>query len=150
MAASACIGRHTSVLLSGGCVFKPRTAFQSLSTQLLAPNCSARVTTEKKPQWQQTKKFSRSSRKYAAVQPAPQAEAYLASGAIKPGKGLIDLKKVLVIGSGGLSIGQAGEFDYSGTADAFCLLSTCSSKARFEGRLIQLLISLQGHKHSRP
>lgn len=27
-----------------------------------------------------------------------------------------DFKKVLVIGSGGLSIGQAGEFDYSGTA----------------------------------
>ena len=26
-----------------------------------------------------------------------------------------DLQKVLVVGSGGLSIGQAGEFDYSGT-----------------------------------
>ena len=26
----------------------------------------------------------------------------------------VDVKKVLVIGSGGLSIGQAGEFDYSG------------------------------------
>ena len=26
----------------------------------------------------------------------------------------MDVKKVLVIGSGGLSIGQAGEFDYSG------------------------------------
>jgi hypothetical protein len=48
------------------------------------------------------------------VQPAPKAEAYLSSGAIKPGKNLVDVKKVLVIGSGGLSIGQAGEFDYSG------------------------------------
>lgn len=28
---------------------------------------------------------------------------------------LTDLKKVLVLGSGGLSIGQAGEFDYSGS-----------------------------------
>ncbi|DAA77623.1 TPA_exp: Uncharacterized protein A8136_6169 [Trichophyton benhamiae CBS 112371] len=28
---------------------------------------------------------------------------------------LVDVKKVLVIGSGGLSIGQAGEFDYSGS-----------------------------------
>lgn len=28
----------------------------------------------------------------------------------------MDVKKVLVIGSGGLSIGQAGEFDYSGTS----------------------------------
>ena len=29
----------------------------------------------------------------------------------------MDVKKVLVIGSGGLSIGQAGEFDYSGMAE---------------------------------
>lgn len=29
----------------------------------------------------------------------------------------IDVKKVLVVGSGGLSIGQAGEFDYSGNMD---------------------------------
>lgn len=28
-----------------------------------------------------------------------------------------DVKKVLVVGSGGLSIGQAGEFDYSGTSN---------------------------------
>ena len=30
---------------------------------------------------------------------------------------LVDVKKVLVIGSGGLSIGQAGEFDYSGARE---------------------------------
>ena len=48
------------------------------------------------------------------MQHAPQAEAYLASGAIEPRKNLVDVKKVLVIGSGGLTIGQAGEFDYSG------------------------------------
>lgn len=29
-----------------------------------------------------------------------------------------DVKKVLVVGSGGLSIGQAGEFDYSGECPA--------------------------------
>jgi hypothetical protein len=29
----------------------------------------------------------------------------------------VDVKKVLVVGSGGLSIGQAGEFDYSGKYD---------------------------------
>ncbi|KAI5284175.1 carbamoyl-phosphate synthase (glutamine-hydrolyzing) cpa2, partial [Ascosphaera acerosa] len=50
----------------------------------------------------------------AAEQPPPNAEAYLASGAIKGSGNLVDVKKVLVIGSGGLSIGQAGEFDYSG------------------------------------
>lgn len=34
---------------------------------------------------------------------------------VKP-KQNVDVKKVLVIGSGGLSIGQAGEFDYSGSS----------------------------------
>ena len=37
---------------------------------------------------------------------------------------MVDVKKVLVIGSGGLSIGQAGEFDYSGK-----LRSLCSNRA---------------------
>lgn len=32
-----------------------------------------------------------------------------------------DVKKVLVVGSGGLSIGQAGEFDYSGESQLFCV-----------------------------
>ncbi|KAK3372522.1 hypothetical protein B0H63DRAFT_299773 [Podospora didyma] len=49
-----------------------------------------------------------------AAQPAPDPKAYLASGVIKP-REHIDVKKVLVIGSGGLAIGQAGEFDYSGS-----------------------------------
>jgi len=47
-------------------------------------------------------------------QKAPSAEAYINSGAVGGAKNLVDVKKVLVIGSGGLSIGQAGEFDYSG------------------------------------
>lgn len=45
---------------------------------------------------------------------APNAEAYLASGVVNKVENRVDVKKVLVIGSGGLSIGQAGEFDYSG------------------------------------
>ena len=49
----------------------------------------------------------------SAAQPAPNAKAYLDSGVIKPQQN-VDVKKVLVIGSGGLAIGQAGEFDYSG------------------------------------
>jgi carbamoyl-phosphate synthase large subunit len=49
-----------------------------------------------------------------AAQPAPDPKAYLQSGVVKP-KQHVDVKKVLVIGSGGLAIGQAGEFDYSGT-----------------------------------
>ncbi|KAI0164811.1 carbamoyl-phosphate synthase [Xylariaceae sp. FL1272] len=50
----------------------------------------------------------------AVAQQAPNPKAYLESGVIKP-KELVDVKKVLVIGSGGLAIGQAGEFDYSGS-----------------------------------
>jgi carbamoyl-phosphate synthase large subunit len=49
-----------------------------------------------------------------ATQEAPNAQAYLNSGVIAGARDLVDVKKVLVIGSGGLSIGQAGEFDYSG------------------------------------
>ena len=48
------------------------------------------------------------------TQTAPSAEAYLKSGVIKGAANPVNVKKVLVIGSGGLSIGQAGEFDYSG------------------------------------
>lgn len=48
-----------------------------------------------------------------ATQAAPNAQAYLQSGVVKP-REHVDVKKVLVIGSGGLAIGQAGEFDYSG------------------------------------
>lgn len=51
----------------------------------------------------------------AQVQPAPSAKAYLESGVVKGAANPVNVKKVLVIGSGGLSIGQAGEFDYSGS-----------------------------------
>lgn len=50
----------------------------------------------------------------AAQEQAASAKSYLASGAVKGAGELVDVSKVLVIGSGGLSIGQAGEFDYSG------------------------------------
>ncbi|CAH0019480.1 unnamed protein product [Clonostachys rhizophaga] len=50
----------------------------------------------------------------ASTQEAPNPKAYLDSGVIKP-KQTVSVKKVLVIGSGGLAIGQAGEFDYSGS-----------------------------------
>ena len=49
-----------------------------------------------------------------ATATAPNSKAYLESGAIAGAQNLVDVKKVLVIGSGGLAIGQAGEFDYSG------------------------------------
>ncbi|KAM7189992.1 hypothetical protein V8F20_009926 [Naviculisporaceae sp. PSN 640] len=60
--------------------------------------------------------FARSAPRSSAgaTQSAPDPKAYLSSGVIKP-KEFVDVKKVLVIGSGGLAIGQAGEFDYSGS-----------------------------------
>ena len=64
---------------------------------------------------QQLRSFSSAISRLASESTnAPSAESYLASGIVKPGRNLVDVKKVLVIGSGGLSIGQAGEFDYSG------------------------------------
>ncbi|KAK4159157.1 hypothetical protein QBC43DRAFT_327684 [Cladorrhinum sp. PSN259] len=64
----------------------------------------------------QKRLFSRSARCASAgvSQAAPNTKAYIQSGVIKP-KEFVDVKKVLVIGSGGLAIGQAGEFDYSGS-----------------------------------
>lgn len=64
----------------------------------------------------QKRLFSVSRAACAGVaQQAPNPKAYLESGVVKP-REHIDVKKVLVIGSGGLAIGQAGEFDYSGMA----------------------------------
>ena len=57
---------------------------------------------------------NRSSRRTLTGQETPSAQAYIDSGILSGSKNLVDVKKVLVIGSGGLSIGQAGEFDYSG------------------------------------
>ena len=58
--------------------------------------------------------FSNTALQNDRTQQAPSAKAYLESGVIKGAANPVDVKKVLVIGSGGLSIGQAGEFDYSG------------------------------------
>jgi len=58
--------------------------------------------------------FSSSVARNDQSQVAPNAKAYLESGVIKGAANPVNVKKVLVIGSGGLSIGQAGEFDYSG------------------------------------
>jgi hypothetical protein len=63
-------------------------------------------------QWKRN--ISHSARKNITGQEAPSAGAYISSGVLSGQKNLVDVKKVLVIGSGGLSIGQAGEFDYSG------------------------------------
>lgn len=77
--------------------------------------------------------FSSSVVRLDQTQTAPNAKAYLESGVIKGAANPVDVKKVLVIGSGGLSIGQAGEFDYSGLfspswneSQMFCEESLCA------------------------
>lgn len=56
----------------------------------------------------------------ASAAAAAKAKTYAGAGILRPGsKQLVDVEKVLVIGSGGLSIGQAGEFDYSGMCFSF-------------------------------
>lgn len=113
MATSArCLRQVSSTLLQQARTVVARPSVRAFSTQFAQKN--NHLLAPKDPYWLQTRKFTRSTRRYAAVQEAPRAEAYLASGVIEPGKNLVDVKKVLVIGSGGLSIGQAGEFDYSG------------------------------------
>lgn len=113
MATSArCLRQVSSTLLQQARPIVARPLVRAFSTQLAQKH--DHLLAPKHPYWLQTRKFTRSTRRYAAVQEAPRAEAYLASGVIEPGKNLVDVKKVLVIGSGGLSIGQAGEFDYSG------------------------------------
>ena len=63
------------------------------------------------PRW---RLFSTSYPRRITGEEAPSAKAYINSGVIAGAKNPVNVKKVLVIGSGGLSIGQAGEFDYSG------------------------------------
>ncbi|KAF2403892.1 carbamoyl-phosphate synthase large subunit [Trichodelitschia bisporula] len=65
--------------------------------------------------YRQTRGFTAVASKRVESQEAPNSQAYLNSGAIAGARDLVDVKKVLVIGSGGLAIGQAGEFDYSGS-----------------------------------
>lgn len=73
-----------------------------------------RYPTKPRTQQKHVRPFSQVTALRNATQEAPNAQAYLNSGAIAGARDLVDVKKVLVIGSGGLSIGQAGEFDYSG------------------------------------
>src|SRR5271154_1111949 len=55
-----------------------------------------------------------------ATETPPDTSAYLNSRFVGGVGKKVDVDKVLVVGSGGLSIGQAGEFDYSGTASHEC------------------------------
>ncbi|KAJ5637106.1 Carbamoyl-phosphate synthase arginine-specific large chain [Penicillium lividum] len=116
MVLAARCGQAASLLRSR-CLAESRPlSLRAFSSQSSVRSTAAALRLQKLPspaRSQQLRAFS-SSLLRLAEQKGPSADAYLASGAIKPSK-LVDVKKVLVIGSGGLSIGQAGEFDYSGS-----------------------------------
>ena len=71
-------------------------------------------------------------------------------GRLRPGRGVsepsvpkrTDIQKILIIGSGPIVIGQACEFDYSGTQACKAL--------RDEGFEVVLVNSQSGHHHDRP
>ncbi|KAJ1769849.1 carbamoyl-phosphate synthase (glutamine-hydrolyzing) cpa2 [Coemansia sp. RSA 1813] len=96
---------HGRVRASGSSVhFAAKTSV--LAFQLNRP---APVALQQKQQYVGRRNFS-GARVDASENDAVAAASKLA---VKGAK--IDVKKVLVVGSGGLSIGQAGEFDYSGS-----------------------------------
>lgn len=111
------LAARTPALLRNSSKRLPVPAVHSIRTFTAAtPNASVRLQAQAK-QLVQKRNFLSSARclAAAATQSAPNPQAYLESGVVKP-KESVDVKKVLVIGSGGLSIGQAGEFDYSGSS----------------------------------
>ncbi|KAK7423366.1 carbamoyl-phosphate synthase (glutamine-hydrolyzing) cpa2 [Neonectria punicea] len=107
-------GRAPALLRFGRCMPRALPA-RSFSSAAFASYSRVSIATTKPAQSKSIGKIS-IIRPYssAAAQPAPNPKAYLESGVIKP-KQTVNVKKVLVIGSGGLAIGQAGEFDYSGS-----------------------------------
>lgn len=115
MAASARVLRQASGILLRDCAPKRCPSHQAFSTRIAPLTTRQHLLSPKTPSWQQHRKITRSTKRSAAVDAAPRPEAYLESGVVEPGKNLVGVSKVLVIGSGGLSIGQAGEFDYSGS-----------------------------------
>lgn len=93
----------------------PRVTRRTLVSQAAAAPRAPLLARQSKPLSRQLRQFSRSAIRANQTEVAPNAKAYLESGVIAGGQDLVDVKKVLVIGSGGLAIGQAGEFDYSGS-----------------------------------
>ena len=100
-------GRLRSIALSG--------SSRGFISPARRPLISLSVARESHAYLRQLRAFTKVSAARNQTQEAPNAQAYLNSGAVPTAQNLVDVKKVLVIGSGGLSIGQAGEFDYSGS-----------------------------------
>lgn len=126
MALAARSGQAASSLLRQRCLASPSLALRSFSFQTtIRSTTNLRLQQKAHSPWrsQQLRSFSSSLRRLASESPSTaQAAPYAAGGVVKPSGNLVDVKKVLVIGSGGISIGQAGEFDYSGRLNCCYIL----------------------------
>ena len=93
--------------------FFTRCCTRSLTTSWVL-NRQAVGSRSHRARYESTRPFSSFPRYRSTSEGAPSPKNYIESGVIPGARNLVNVKKVLVIGSGGLSIGQAGEFDYSG------------------------------------
>lgn len=119
----------TKVIARIGSALLHKTAARAATTTTRSFTSRARTSGLYTTGFRQPQKVNRYARFFSnttvckdQTQPAPNAKAYLESGVIKGTENPVNVKKVLVIGSGGLSIGQAGEFDYSGMFVKECFL----------------------------
>ncbi|KAL2113630.1 hypothetical protein VUR80DRAFT_3084 [Thermomyces stellatus] len=111
-------GRAPALLRSGR-RFPAPTSLAGRSLSPRAGNSSAALRARNSQSRLHQKRLFSNSRVRASATAAdpqnpPSSQAYIDSGVVKAVAD-VNVKKVLVIGSGGLSIGQAGEFDYSGS-----------------------------------
>ena len=114
MALSQRLAGRSPRLLQQCCSTPFSSALRTFVTIRTPPSHTYSYTEKSYPAWPTRRNFSSSTLRRITGEEAPSAKAYIASGVLSGSKNLVDVKKVLVIGSGGLSIGQAGEFDYSG------------------------------------
>ena len=117
------------------------TCSRSFTSRAARPLTGLRSSSESPAVHRQLRAFTKVATTWNKTQTAPNAEAYLKSGVISGAQDLVDVKKVLVIGSGGLSIGQAGEFDYSGAQP---------TRQNQHMKMAPYSSNFQVHKRSRP
>ncbi|KAL8823486.1 MAG: hypothetical protein Q9191_005810 [Dirinaria sp. TL-2023a] len=114
MALHGRLARRSPQLFSTHSFTPPTIARRAFLAVRIPPNASPKKSLC--PLRSQPKRaFTSSAKRLITGQEAPSAQAYIESGVIGRKQNLVGVQKVLVIGSGGLSIGQAGEFDYSGS-----------------------------------
>ncbi|KAH8732928.1 hypothetical protein GQ44DRAFT_721167 [Phaeosphaeriaceae sp. PMI808] len=114
MALCSRLARRAPTLTSQCRSLTPFLSSRGFTSRIARPLTFLRATRDSPAAYQQLRAFTKVAASWNKTQEAPNAQAYMNSGAIPSAQNLVDVKKVLVIGSGGLSIGQAGEFDYSG------------------------------------